>query len=351
MKVKMKRKGIGIVLTAAAILLMAGCTGNAGNSGNTGNTANIAGTSEQPSAVYVPVDTDATSDNTMNVVEGAYINSFASGYISQNEKPEPYNMYLITTEEEVEYAEDRLGMKAPEDEDELWAFSVNVAEAFQTMKDTYPISDYNYLLYYSEYSEGGHYHHSDSVIYDDEHINFHFDEVKSPKAGEPTPDMMDGNFDMAAIPKSFFDGKNFTNVTHPLQYGYYPISYVFDEPIFVEIIDGSIVPVEVSHGLGGEGGYSQSSSTDPEMIARYIDALRDYRIKTVIENRDDMNFVMDGINDYIFTLEDGTEVLISIDANMYANKEDVQYVFEYNSKLQHLNNELDELNKEQGVNG
>ena len=138
MKVKMKRKGIGIVLTAAAILLMAGCTGNAGNSGNTGNTANIAGTSEQPSAVYVPVDTDATSDNTMNVVEGAYINSFASGYISQNEKPEPYNMYLITTEEEVEYAEDRLGMKAPEDEDELWAFSVNVADAFQTMKETCP---------------------------------------------------------------------------------------------------------------------------------------------------------------------------------------------------------------------
>ena len=51
-------------------------------------------------------------------------------------------------------------------------------------------------------------------------------------------------------------------------YSKYPITYVFDDSHFVSIIEGEVLPVEIRHGLGGEGGYEQWSSRDSEMIDR-----------------------------------------------------------------------------------
>ena len=65
-------------------------------------------------------------------------------------------------------------------------------------------------------------------------------------------------------------------------YGKYPITYVFDNSQFMSIIDGEVLPVEIRHGLGGEGGYEQWSSRDFEMINRYIDVLRGLEIKREI---------------------------------------------------------------------
>ena len=64
---------------------------------------------------------------------------------------------------------------------------------------------------YLEYSQGGHYHHADNVIYKEGKINFHYDVVKEPE-GEFGTDVMEGDLIMAAVPKSFFEGKNCVNV-------------------------------------------------------------------------------------------------------------------------------------------
>ena len=327
---KTKKCGLGAV-AVIMVFVMTACTNNTGSSNPVFTSALPGNTSEEPSSV----STDETA-----FIPGIYVDTVSCGYLSQEKKPEDLRYYLITTEEEVEYAEKELGMKLPEDEDELWNFNDSVANAFQEMKQKYPIADYSYLFCYTEYSQGGHYHHSDAVQIVDDQIYFHYDQQKSPPEGEPAPDMMDGVFDLAAIPKSEIAGKIFTNVIYPLQYGYYDIEYVFDDPLFVQIIDGDILPVEVRHGLGGEGGYNQDVSTDPKIIQGYIDALRKLNIGEVIENEDDMVRVMDAINDYIFILEDGKEVLISLDADAYVEKDGKQYVFDNNHDLKVLNKKM-----------
>ena len=123
-------------------------------------------------------------------------------------------------------------------------------------------------------------------------------------------------------------------------YGKYPITYVFDNSQFVSIIEGEALPVEIRHGLGGEGGYEQWSSRDSEMISRYIDVLRGLEIKREITDENEFVYVADGINDYIFYLEDGTEILISMDLNAYVKKGDKQYEFKYSDDLNALNKKL-----------
>ena len=123
-------------------------------------------------------------------------------------------------------------------------------------------------------------------------------------------------------------------------YGKYPITYVFDNSQFVSIIEGEVLPVEICHGLGGEGGYEQWSSRDSEMISRYIDVFRGMEIKREITDENEFVSVADGINDYIFYMEDGTEILISMDLNAYVKKDDKQYEYKYSDELNALNKEL-----------
>lgn len=206
----MKRRGI--VLGLICVLLMSGCTKNM-----TGNPVggNVSDTSEVPSATVTDLGVSNSIEKPLTeteeqIVEGAYVNSFSCGYLSGDLVPDQYTMYLVTNEEELAYAECYLGMQIPLNVDDFSGFNIGLAEEFQKMKEAYPISDYNYLLYYSEYSQGGHYHHSDSVVFNEDRIYFHYDEVRSPE-GEVGTDVMEGDFDMAAVPKAFFKGKNFKN--------------------------------------------------------------------------------------------------------------------------------------------
>ena len=123
-------------------------------------------------------------------------------------------------------------------------------------------------------------------------------------------------------------------------YGNYPITYVFDYPQFVSIIEGKTLPVEVRYGFGGEGGYEQWSSSDSEMINRYIDVFRNMEIKREITDKEEFVNTVDAINDYTFCLKDGTEIQISIDLNKYAWKDDKQYEFVYSDDLNSLNKEI-----------
>ena len=200
----------GFVLGFAVILSMTGCTNN---QGKTYNTQNRTGTSEILSENLVT--SENSSQNTLHdgeeIVEGAFVNSISCGYLGSDFVPEQYVLYLITNEEEVAYAEVYLGMQVPLNVDEIFGFNRGLAEQFQKMKEDYPITEYNYLLEYLEYSQGGHYHHADSVIYKEDIINFHYDVVKEPD-GEFGTDVMEGDLIMAAVPKTFFEGKTFVNV-------------------------------------------------------------------------------------------------------------------------------------------
>ena len=148
--------------------------------------------------------------------EDAYINSFKCGYLSQENAPRPYVLYMIETDEEADCAEEKLGMVEPMDPDELWCFNTDVSDAFQEMKMNYSTAVYNYLIYYMEYDEGGNYSHADSVITNGKEISFNFDVVESPQ-GDFGTDVMDGDIVFAAVPKYFFKDLEITNTVSPLE--------------------------------------------------------------------------------------------------------------------------------------
>lgn len=213
----MKKRGILIGLVM--VLLLTGCTKNTTPETSSGTLT----VSEAPVSVPVenPVDNSAgnpvenpvgnSAGNKEQFVEDAVVYNMSCGYLGDNFAPDQYTLYLVTNEEELCYAEFYLGMQVPENVDEISGFNTGLAEAFQKMKEDYPISDYNYLLEYLEYSQGGYYHHSDGIVYEGDKISFHYDKSVSPE-GEFGTDVMEGDFMMAAVPKTFFEGKNFRNV-------------------------------------------------------------------------------------------------------------------------------------------
>lgn len=117
----------------------------------------------------------------------------------------------------------------------------------------------------------------------------------------------------------------------------YEIEKVFHDNAFSSILKGENVPVEIKYGMGGEGGYEQYSTKDSKMINEYIEAFKEIKIKEVITNQDDMIIIFDGIEDYIFIMEDGTEIVIGTDCSTYVRDFDIEYVLENNEKLFELN--------------
>ena len=143
----------------------------------------------------------------------------------------------------------------------------------------------------------------------------------------------------ATILVSLFAGCSGTNAK-------YDIEKAFPDETFVQIIEGEKVPSEFKHGVGGEQGYLQYPTKDPELIKKYIEAFKEFKIKETVKDKDAFVQVADGVNDYIFCLEDGKEILLSIDANTYITDKEVQYVLEHNEKLYQLNQENDVLSDE-----
>ncbi len=151
------------------------------------------------------------ADDSLQTVEGAFVETIDCGYLGEGHGPESDVLYRISTEEESYFAEVYYDLSRPLNLDELPGYNVNAADAYQELKAKYPLSEYDYLICYSEYCEGGHSHHADSLVVDGDTICFHYDEVRSPEDGF-APDVMDGEIDMAAVPKAFFEGKKFRNL-------------------------------------------------------------------------------------------------------------------------------------------
>ena len=130
----------------------------------------------------------------------------------------------------------------------------------------------------------------------------------------------------------------------------YDIEEIFTDPLFRQIMEGEVMPVEVVHGFGGEGGYDQYSTTDPKVILEYIEAFKELHITDIITDEAQMVFVADAIDDYIFRLEDGREVLISMELNSYVLIHDEnpnaerfntkEYVLEFSQRLYDLNEQI-----------
>lgn len=122
----------------------------------------------------------------------------------------------------------------------------------------------------------------------------------------------------------------------------YEIKTVLDDDIFIRIIDGEMIPVEIKYGIGEEGGYTQYSTKDPETINEYIEAFRMVHISKIITNKDEMIFVTDGIQDYTFVMEDGTEITLGTDLNLYVfdKNRNREFILENTEKLNELNRML-----------
>ncbi len=122
----------------------------------------------------------------------------------------------------------------------------------------------------------------------------------------------------------------------------YDIEQVVGDAVFSDIIEGKNVPVAFKYGIGGAGGYKQYATEDSEMIGAYIEALKEIRIKEEITDKEDWIVVFDGIEDYIFVMEDGTEIVIGTYLSTYVCDSDVEYVLEHNEGLLVLNRILSE---------
>lgn len=146
-----------------------------------------------------------------------YINSFNSDYLSQDKKP-PDEMLFIETDEQLSFAEDRYGLAVPDDlpKSDEWRYNRKVADAFQTMKASYPISDYSYAVCYNELNCGGYYLHADRLVRKGTLLYFGMDENSySPGEWDMVPQVMGGFCHMAAIPKNLFGNTVFENVIYP----------------------------------------------------------------------------------------------------------------------------------------
>ena len=128
----------------------------------------------------------------------------------------------------------------------------------------------------------------------------------------------------------------------------YDIEKAFPDPAFVRMLEGDKTPVEFIHGIGGEQGYVEYPSKDPELIKKYVEAFKEFKLKETIKDKDGFKRVADGINDYTFYLEDGKLIQISLDLNIYAtdSANTVQYVFEDNKTLRELNSVNDTYSDE-----
>ena len=69
-----------------------------------------------------------------NRITGTYVESFTCGYLSYDQRPMPYALYLISNEEELEYAEKYIGMTIPENGKESFSGHKEISESFQKIK-------------------------------------------------------------------------------------------------------------------------------------------------------------------------------------------------------------------------
>lgn len=246
--------------------------------------------------------------NPATQANGTYADSFKCGYLGDNPM-KPGSLYLISTEEEAEYV--RKHMDSP----------ANIG-VIKLMK-SYPLSDYSYLLLYTEYGSGGYYMHADSIECVDGRIGFHYDFVDTP--GEVATAVMDGDFHYGAFPKDMIRDVKYTTTTSPIPADTQELSGIYEEDLILEILAGSLFPAEVEFGFGGEAGYSCTSSTDEKIIRGVIDALNAVEVVREVPEDEPVSYVADGGVDIMFYTTDRRKVTLNFDGDVHVILGDTLY--------------------------
>ncbi len=119
----------------------------------------------------------------------------------------------------------------------------------------------------------------------------------------------------------------------------YDIEYVFPDDTFISIIEGEQIPTEIIVGFGGENGYEQYSTKDPDTINEYIEAFRAVHIEEEIDEQDKMISVADGVIDYKFVLEGDVKVTLGTDLSEYVTDRErgIQFHLDNTNQLNDLN--------------
>ncbi len=246
--------------------------------------------------------------NPATQANGTYADSFKCGYLGDNPMKPGY-LYLVSTEEEAEYV--RKHMDSP----------ANIG-VIKLMK-FYPLSDYSYLLLYTEYGSGGYYMHADSIECVDGRIGFHYDFVDTP--GEVATAVMDGDFHYGAFPKDMIRDVKYTTTTSPIPADTQELSGIYEEELILEILTGSLFPAEVEFGFGGEAGYSCTSSTDEKIIRGVIDALNAVEVVREVPEDEPVSYVADGGVDIMFYTTDRRKVTLNFDGDVHVILGDTLY--------------------------
>lgn len=194
-------KIISLLIMAIMMLMLAGCSGSKGTE------------AQKPTVDSVNVIAD--EEDKECVIEGTHIENMNCGYISNNIRPEPYVLYLITDEADLEAAETKLGIAIHEDPDGDGQYYTTHIDVLRNIMSNYPLASYDYLFVYLEYGSLGHSSHADKVVYKDEALYFHYDAMESPDENQAVCDAMDGEFKIAAIPKEAIKDKKFTYNVRP----------------------------------------------------------------------------------------------------------------------------------------
>lgn len=151
---------------------------------------------------------------TVLTLDDAHVYSFNCGYLSIENRLN-YMPIFIANEEQLKYAQERYGLAYKYDNGfPLKDVEKSVVDEFQKMIKSFPISEYNYLIQYDEFSCGGYDYHADRVIIEQDNIYFHYDKQIEPE-DEYVPECMDGFYHMAAIKKEIVEDKVFSNVVYP----------------------------------------------------------------------------------------------------------------------------------------
>ena len=122
----------------------------------------------------------------------------------------------------------------------------------------------------------------------------------------------------------------------------YDIEYVFPDDTFISVIEGEKIPIEIIVGFGGENGYEQYSTKEPDTINEYIEAFRSVHIKEEIDEQDRMISVADGIIDYTFVLEGDVKVTLGTDLSEYVTDRGrgIQFHLDNTNQLNDLNRQF-----------
>ncbi len=127
-----------------------------------------------------------------------YIHSYECGYMGNAGIPKTYHI-VIETSEQLEYAIQNYGI-------------CDISSACKEMKEQYRIEDYTFILRYDEVSSGGYYYHVDRVEVRPDSVLLRNDKKSHSARGDAQPQVMGGFFHMAAVPKEYLEGCDYSGM-------------------------------------------------------------------------------------------------------------------------------------------